>query len=154
MKLSSKILIVAATLVLAYCGQFVLKSLARTRQYEWAAVQGKRCSTLGALLYVYKERHQVYPDSLHELVDSGLVTETRYRELMFQEKPNAPPREWKYHRPVDLGSPALFSGRPVNVWNCQISTYFIGRADGSTIGFGKEKLAHLRRKLDASQLDE
>jgi hypothetical protein len=154
MKLSSKLLIVAAAVVLAYCCQFALQSLARTRQYEWATVQSKRCSTLGTLLYAYKERYQLYPDSLHDLVDSGLVTETRYRELMFQEKPGAPPREWKYHKPTDLSSPALFSGRPVNVWNCQISTYFIGHADGSTIGFGKEKLAHLRRKLDASQLDE
>jgi hypothetical protein len=87
-------------------------------------------------------------------VDAGFLTEARYQELMFQENPNAPAREWQYYKPTSSVSPALFSGRPVTIWNCPLQTYIAGHADGSAVLFGPEKLPHYRSKLDASQLSE
>ncbi|MES2476099.1 MAG: hypothetical protein V4640_09975 [Verrucomicrobiota bacterium] len=155
MKLPTKFLIVALLLASLVPGQMVLQSFARSRQYEWAAVQSKRCSAMGVLLYEYHEKHQSFPESLRQLVDSGLVTEARYRELMFQQKSGASPQEWKYHRPETPHHFPLFSGKPVTTWNSPIVSYIIGGADGSAIVFGNEKLRMFKRNhLDASQLTD
>jgi hypothetical protein len=156
MKLWTKLAIIAVTFsVLFYPGKALLESFARKRQVSWAQVQSKRCSDLGALLYQYHERNQFYPLHLRELVDSKFVTEARYRELMFQQKPSSLPLEWKYSKPTDLSDATLFSGKPVAVWNCRIRSYIIGRADGSTLVFGEEKFPSMRKRyLSASQLND
>jgi len=147
MKRSTKLLIVSAVLVLLYPGQVFLAHISCNQQREWAGIQSKRCSAMGELLYHYHERLHVYPGHLHNLVDSGLVTEARYRELMFQQKPGATPSEWRYHVPSPPSSFFLFSGKSVTTWNCPISSYVIGGADGSTLVFGNEKLSTLRRDI-------
>ncbi len=155
MKSSRKILIIVISLALLYPGHRILEHFARNRQHEWAAVQVKRCSALGEVLYHHHEKHRSYPVALHDLVSDGFLTESRYNELRFQPKPGAEPREWRYHPPGPSGHFPLFSGKPVTVWNCPISTYIIGGADGSAVAFGSEKLAfHQKHHLHGSQLNE
>jgi hypothetical protein len=147
MKPLTKVLILVLLLGSLYPAQYILQSFARKRQYNWAVMQSKRCSTLCNLLYQHHEKYGKYPEVLHDLVVSKMIDEPTYLELMFQQKSSAEPQEWRYHKPINSSETALFSGDPVTAWNCPISTYILGRTDGSVIAFGEEKLPNMIRNL-------
>ncbi len=137
--------IVVALVISAYPAKMILDHFGRRIQADWAWVQSKRCSALGTLLYRYNEKHGHYPESLHDLVDSKIIDESAFRNLKFQRNSSAEPQDWRYSKPENISQFALFSGDPVTNWNAPRSIYIAGHADGSTTGFGEEKLPGMTR---------
>jgi hypothetical protein len=133
-------LFLAFSALLLVCGVFFVWMAARDYQQSWTGVQLKRCSTLGALVRQYHERHGVYPESLRGLVDKHLVTDKVYGKLKFQVRPWSEYLEWQYHAPQNSQNAILFSGHPVAP-DCGSEGMFVfGFADGSTQAIHKKDL--------------
>jgi len=110
----------------------------------------RRCVAIAGLLTKYHEKNGSYPESLHDLVDGGLITPEAYHDLMFQPGPRAQSQEWCYLKPSAVTDFAVYSGEPVFPWKGASGMYLIGSPDGGCQKFTEGKIPFYIREIERS----
>lgn len=98
-----------------------------------------RATELGILLNHYQSENAVFPASLEALVDSGLISVSRFDDLQFQKAPGAERSAWTYVHPESIEEIAIISPDPVVPWSGSAGLFITARANGGgeMIGAGK-----------------
>lgn len=97
---------------------------------NWVSRQMAHAITIGGAIRAYRDAHGSYPEALGDLVCDGLMTDKRFRELLFQQTPQSERQEWSYHSRADGGGMLIVSPVAIPPWGGSRGVFVTAGDDG------------------------
>ena len=129
MKNRNKLIVTVLALLLCVAA-VTIYFIEREQRRNWPSVQIQNASAIMKVIAQYRDDHGSYPNSLEVLVSSGQISEHRYNQLLFQDRPHGGRKAWIYHPPTTASSVTLVSPDPVIPWRGSRGVIVTARADG------------------------